>query len=57
LDIDWIGEAEKGLVENMLFLPEYSPDLNPDEFVWSNMRNNGVTEKRLRQNEALRERI
>jgi transposase len=39
------------------FLPPYAPDLNPDEFVWSHMKNNGVSKKPLKQNESLRERV
>ena len=39
------------------FLPPYAPDLNPDEFVWSHMKNNGVSKKPLKQNESLQERI
>ena len=39
------------------FLPGYAPDLNPDEFVWSHMKNNGVSKKPLKQNESLRERV
>jgi len=46
----------KGKLE-LFFLPGYSPDLNPDEFVWNHMRNKGVTKKPLRQNEALCERV
>lgn len=38
-------------------LPTYSPDLNPDEFVWSYMKGNGVSKKPLKQNESLRERV
>src|SRR6266566_2923166 len=38
-------------------LPTYSPDLNPDEFVWSHMKKNGVSKKPLKKNESLRERI
>ena len=38
-------------------LPPYAPDLNPDEFVWSHMKNNGVSKKPLRKNESLRKRI
>jgi transposase len=41
----------------LYFLPGYSPDLNPDEFVWNHMRNKGVTKKPLRKNEALRDRV
>jgi transposase len=39
------------------FLPPYAPDLNPDEFVWSYMKNNGVSKKPLKQNESLQKRI
>jgi len=39
------------------FLPPYAPDLNPDEFVWSHMKNNGVSKKPLKQNESLQNRI
>jgi transposase len=38
-------------------LPPYCPDLNPDEFVWSYMKNNGVSKKPLKQNESLRKRV
>jgi transposase len=38
-------------------LPTYAPDLNPDEFVWSHMKNNGVSKKPLKQNESLRARV
>jgi len=39
------------------FLPPYAPDLNPDEFVWSHAKTNGVSKKPLRRNESLRERV
>jgi hypothetical protein len=35
----------------------YAPDLNPDEFVWSYMKNNGVSKKPLKKNESLQSRI
>ena len=38
-------------------LPPYCPDLNPDEFVWSHMKNNGASKKPLQQNESLRKRV
>ncbi len=41
----------------LYFLPPYAPDLNPDEFVWSYMKNNGVSKKPLKQNESLQKRI
>src|SRR6266568_2992562 len=41
----------------LVALPTYAPDLNPDEFVWSHMKKNGVSKKPLRKNESLRERV
>jgi transposase len=38
-------------------LPAYSPDLNPDEFGWSHMKNNVVSKKPLRRNESLKTRV
>src|SRR5271169_1423796 len=38
-------------------LPAYCPDLNPDEFVWSYMKTNGVSKKPLKKNESLKDRI
>ena len=38
-------------------LPPYAPDLNPDEFVWSHMKTNGVSKKPLKKNESLKDRI
>jgi transposase len=38
-------------------LSAYAPDLNPDEFVWSHMKTNGVSKKPLQKNESLKDRI
>src|SRR6266542_3756720 len=38
-------------------LPGYAPDLNPDEFVWSHMKKNGVSKVPLKKNESLKKRI
>ena len=46
----------KGKLE-LHFLPPYAPDLNPDEFVWSYMKTNGLSKKPLRKNESLKERV
>jgi transposase len=46
----------KGRLE-LHFLPPYAPDLNPDEFVWSHMKNSGVSKKPLKLNESLQKRI
>src|SRR5437899_472937 len=50
------GKRLKGRRE-LHFLPPYAPDLNPAEFVWSHMKNNGVSKKPLKQNESLQKRI
>jgi len=49
-------QSLKGRLE-LHFLPPYAPDLNPDEFVWSYMKANGVSKKPLKQNESLQKRI
>jgi transposase len=46
----------KGKLE-IHFLPGYAPDLNPDEFVWSHLKKQGVSKKPLHKNESLRERV
>ena len=32
-------------------------DLDPDEFVWSHMKTNGVSKKPLKKHESLRDRV
>jgi len=49
-------ESLKGRLE-LHPLPTYAPDLNPDEFVWSYMKNNGVSKKPLKKDESLRHRV
>jgi transposase len=39
------------------FLPGYSPDLNPDEAVWSHVKRTGVARTPLRGGEKLRDKI
>jgi transposase len=39
------------------FLPGYSPDLNPDEAVWSHVKRTGVARAPLRRGERLRDKI
>lgn len=34
-------DSTKGKLQ-MFFLPPYSPELNPDEYVWNDLKNNGV---------------
>lgn len=49
-------QSLKGRLE-IYFLPPYAPDLNPDEFVWNYLRQQGVTKKPLKQNESLINRV
>jgi transposase len=49
-------QSLKGRLE-LHFLPGYAPDLNPDEFVWNHLRQNGVTKKPLKKNEKLKDRV
>ena len=49
-------QSTQGRLE-LHFLPPYAPDLNPDEFVWSHLKQNGTSKKPLRKNEALRQRV
>src|SRR6516165_557479 len=49
-------QSLKGRLE-LHFLPGYAPDLNPDEFVWNHLRQNGVTKTPLKQNEQLKDRV
>ena len=45
----------QGRLELHFLQPTYR--LNPDEFVWSHMKQNGVSKKPLKQNESLQKRI
>ena len=38
------------------FLPGHAPGLNPDEFVWSNLRSKGTSKKPFKNKESLRKR-
>ena len=49
-------QSLKGKLE-MFFLPGYAPELNPDEFVWNHIKNNGVSKKPLRKGESLHARV
>lgn len=49
-------QSHRGRLE-LHFLPGYAPDLNPDEFVWNYIREQGTSKKPLRKNESLRARV
>jgi transposase len=49
-------QSLKGRLE-LHFLPPYAPDLNPDEFVWNHLKQNGTSKKPLRANESLKDRV
>jgi len=48
-------ESLDGAIE-LVFLPPYAPDLNPDELVWNQMRNIGTSKKPLKKGESLKNR-
>jgi transposase len=39
------------------FLPGYAPELNPDEFVWNHLKQQGVSKTPLRRDESLHSRV
>ncbi|CAA0084107.1 Uncharacterised protein [Zhongshania aliphaticivorans] len=48
-------DSLEGMIE-IVFLPAYAPDLNPDELVWNQMRNMGTSKKPLKKGESLKNR-
>ena len=49
-------QSTKGRLE-LHFLPPYAPDLNPDEFAWSHLKQNGTSKKPLRSSANVWSRI
>ena len=49
-------QSQKGRLE-LHFLPGYAPELNPDEFVWNHLKNQGISKEPLRKDESLRSRV
>jgi transposase len=41
----------------LIFLPPYAPDLNPDEFVWKHLKDTGLRKLPLYKNESLKSRV
>jgi len=39
---------------SLYFLPPYSPELNPDEYVWNDVKNNGVARRQIHTKEDLK---
>jgi len=54
-----IGEcvAEFGGKLKLFFLPPYSPELNPDELVWQDLKTNGVGKRPVASAHELHERV
>ncbi len=52
--MDYIESLEDGI--DIVFLPLYAPNLNPDELVWNQMRHIGTSEKPLKKGESLMNR-
>jgi len=49
-------KSTKGKVE-LFFLPPYAPDLNPDEYVWNQIKTHGLCKKPLKKTQSLRDRV
>ena len=41
----------------LFFLPPYSPELNPDEFVWNDLKNHGTGRKLITSLAQLRQTV
>ena len=41
----------------LFFLPPYSPELNPDEFVWNDLKNHGTGRKLITSLSQLRQTV
>ena len=54
--VETYAKSLKGRLE-LHFLPTYAPDTNPDEFVWSHLKQNGTSKTPLRANESLQARV
>ncbi len=49
-------EAQRGNLK-VFYLPAYSPELNPDELVWNDLKNNCVGRKILTSREELQNHV
>ena len=41
----------------LFFLPPYSPELNPDELVWNNLKNHGIGKRLIRSRDHLKQTV
>lgn len=41
----------------LILLPAYAPELNPDELVWNHVKKNGISRKPLKKDESLTKRV
>lgn len=49
-------EKQNGALR-LFYLPPYSPELNPDEYVWNDVKNNGVARAGVRDERGLRRAV
>jgi transposase len=49
-------ESQEGKLR-LFLLPPYSPELNPDEYVWNDLKNNCIGRKALSSKEQLRKQV
>src|SRR5262245_59511318 len=50
-----LGEKQGKL--RLFYLPPYSPELNPDEYVWNDVKNNGVGRSMITNTKNLRSAV
>ena len=48
--------TQKGKIE-LFFLPPYSPELNPDELVWNNVKNGIVGKSAVKDKQELKSKV
>ena len=48
--------TQKGKIE-LFFLPPYSPELNPDELVWNNVKNGIVGQSAIKDKQELKSKV
>ncbi len=49
--------AEVGNRFKLFYLPPYSPELNPDERVWNDLKNNGIGRKAIKDKDELKHEV
>lgn len=53
--LDFVRSTQGQL--RLFFLPPYSPELNPDELVWNNLKNHGIGKRLIRSRDHLKQTV